>query len=35
MNILEVFNDIERLELKLLELYRYFGNLFSDDTAAA
>jgi rubrerythrin len=35
MEIIAVFNDIEKLELKLLELYQYFGNLFSDDPAAA
>ena len=35
MNILDAFKDIERLELKLLELYLHFKSVFSDDTAAA
>jgi hypothetical protein len=35
MTILDAFNDIEKLELKLLELYQYFNRLFSDDPTAA
>ena len=35
MKILEAFNDIEKLELKLMELYQYFKGLFSHDPAAA
>ena len=35
MNILDAFKDIERLELKLLELYLHFKRVFSDDTAAS
>jgi rubrerythrin len=34
MNILDAFNDIERLELKLSELYLHFKRSFSDDIAA-
>jgi len=35
MNILDAFNDIEKLEVKLCALYSYFHKVFSDDSAAA
>lgn len=35
MNILDAFNDIERLELGLSELYLHFKESFLDDTEAA
>ncbi len=34
MNILDAFVDIERLELKMLDLYQHFRGLFSDDGEA-
>lgn len=35
MDILTALNDIEKLELKLSELYRHCSRLFSDDTVVA
>lgn len=35
MDVLTALNDIEKLELKLSELYLHFSRLFSDDTAVA
>lgn len=35
MNIFKVFDAIEKVELKISELYKYFNKLFTDEKGAA